>query len=399
MKNGSFALFLLTIILYGEQANAFKNPINKPISREFTEVDPDVTGEYITRHAGGIYPYKPSLDTTILTLTEADADSIKTIINRSGFCGSFLLVQGNRTLVSVSKGLAHERDKVPNMSDTRFNIGSIGKSLTAILIMQLVEQGKLSLNHPVNSYLPELWKIANGGKITIRHCLNQTSGLGDFFEHPKYNESTTHTIDQHMELVKDMKLVSDTPELKLQYSNSGFIVLGKILEVIHKKPYQDIVKDLLLKPAGINYADKKPVSTGYVINDGQKVIGEGNDPSHWTSAGGIFMTTGELNQLMTALLQEKYLTRQSIMQLWAKESRPEHEPPFVHYGLGWMVEDPGGFPLRGHNGGVKGFQASFRHIPSDGIGFYIFSNMDNGAEQVFMPVLFYLMGKKGIRMD
>lgn len=384
MKKGSFVLFLLILFM-----GTYSGLNAVPIVPHLPVMDPV-----------GFKPFTISTgDTTRIHLTPSDADSITLMINRSDFSGSFLLVQDGKTILSLSRGMASESEQRPNSLQTRFNIGSIGKSLTAILIMQLVERSKLALDRPVNSYLPDRWKIANGGKITIRHCLNQTSGLGDFFDHPKYNDSTTHTIDQHMELVKDMKLVSDTPGLKLHYSNSGFIVLGKVLEVMHKKPYQDIVKDQLLKPAGINYADKKPVSTGYVLKDGLKITGEGNDPSHWTSAGGIFLNTAELNLLMTLLLQEQYISDASISQLWARESRPEHEPPFVHYGLGWMVEDPGGFPLRGHNGGVRGFQASFRHVPSDDLSFYIFSNMDNGAEQLFMQVLFYLMGRKGIKME
>ncbi|MBC6491899.1 serine hydrolase domain-containing protein [Flavihumibacter stibioxidans] len=383
MKKGSFAL-LLSILFLGTIPGLHAAPI-------VPHRAPHLPG----MHTEGFKPFIICTgDTTRIHLTPSDADSITLMINRSDFSGSFLLVQDGKTILSVSRGMASESEQRPNSPQTRFNIGSIGKSLTAILIMQLVERNKLALDRPVNSYLPDRWKIVNGGNITIRHCLNQTSGLGDFFDHPKYNDSTTHTIDQHMELVRDMKLVSDTPGLKLHYSNSGFIVLGKILELLHKKPYQEIVMEQLLNPAGIRYRSVVPYSTGYAIKEGKKIIGEGNNPSHWTSAGGIFLTTEELNLLITALLQEKYITRQSIAQTWAKESHPEHEPPFVHYGLGWMVEDPGGLPLRGHNGGMRGFQASFRHLPSDNLSFYIFSNMDNGAEQVFMQVLFYLMGKK-----
>ncbi|ULQ54912.1 beta-lactamase family protein [Flavihumibacter rivuli] len=377
-----FQLILLsTAVATGLQATsltALGNPNNHPNETIFTH-------------------HRPS-DTTRLLLGPADADSLKARIASTNFSGTFQLVQGNQTIMSFSKGWASEQAKQTNTAETRYNIGSIGKSLTAILIMQLVEQQAIQLDQPVNKYLSKSWQIGNGDKITIRHCLNQTSGLGDYFEHPKYNDSATRTIDQHMALVKDMKLVKDTPGIDLHYSNSGFIVLGKILEERYQKSYQEIVKTKLLQPAGIDYAAKVPYGTGYAQKDGVWVIGEGNDPSHWTSAGGIFLNTRELNQVLTALLKGKYISAASLQQLWGKESRPAHEPPFVHYGLGWMVEDPGGFPLRGHNGGVRGFQAAFRYVPSDDISFYIFSNRDGGAEEVFMMVLFYMMEKKGVKM-
>lgn len=332
-------------------------------------------------------------------LTSLDLGALTTKATEMKLSATMLVYQGNKNLLTWSGGLADAEKKIDNSDKIRYNLGSIGKSLTAVLIMQLVENKKIELDQPVRKYLP-IGTLKTGSEaITVRHLLNNTSGLGDFFESPDFKEETTLSIDDHMKLINAMKPISDTSGTSMSYSNSGFIVLGKLLELQYGKPYQQIVKEQLLKPVGVDYDRQAATATGYYEENKTLKVGEGNDPQRWTSAGGIFLTAKELHQVISGLMAGKYIKKESLERLWQKETRPEHEPPFVHYGLGWMLEDPNCIRLRGHNGGVKGFQAAFRYLPDDDVYVYFLSNRDAGIEAIFMETIFFLMEKKGCKME
>jgi len=338
-------------------------------------------------------------ETNKKVLTSTHLSALTTRAKEMNYSGTMLFYQGKEKLLAWSNGLADHDLKIDNSPDVRYNIGSIGKSLTAVLIMQLVEQKKLDLDKPVKQYLSKEIFSAGSAAITIRHLLNNTSGLGDFFESPDFSEEKTLSIDDHLKLINKMKPATDTPGISLQYSNSGFIVLGKILEQFYKKSYQQIVQEHLLKPAGIDYNQKLAKATGYFMDSTGLQKGEGNDAARWTSAGGLFLTANELHALVSGIVSGKYIEAESLKRLWEKESRPEQEPPFVHYGLGWMLEDPNCIKLRGHNGGVKGFQSAFRYLPDDDLYIYFSSNRDGGIEAMFMNTIFMLMEAKGCKME
>lgn len=332
-------------------------------------------------------------------LTSLDLGVLTTKATELKLSGTMLVYQGNENLLTWSGGLANLEKKIENADKIRYNLGSIGKSFTAVLIMQLVENKKIELDQPVRKYLPVGTLKTGSESITIRHLLNNTSGLCDFFESPDFKEETTLSIDDHMKLINAMKTISDTPGISMSYSNSGFIVLGKLLELQYGKTYQQIVKEKLLKPVGVNYDLQTTTATGYYEENKTLKVGEGNDPQRWTSAGGIFLTAKELHQVISGLMTGKYIKKESLERLWQKETRPEHEPPFVNYGLGWMLEDPNCIRLRGHNGGVKGSQAAFRYLPDDDVYVYFLSNRDAGIEAIFMETIFFLMEKKGCKME
>ena len=327
------------------------------------------------------------------TFSKADLDSIVVQAKRSDFSGCIYILKGAQELLHFNNGSINDEHVLPTVN-TRFNIGSNGKTMTAVLIMQLVAQNKLQLDIPVSTYLRVQDSFPNMDKITIKQLLTMTSGLGDFFDSPDYNEEHTLSIDDHLRLVQKMKLVDDIPGKKFSYSNSGFIILGKILELQYGKPYQKIVEERILKPAHINLHSGSENATGYKFENNKWTKGEANDPKRWTSAGGIFLSARELNQYLTSVLQNKYLPEQVRDLMWTGFSHPDDDPPFEQYGLGWMVENPFGINLIGHNGGVRGFQAAFRYLPQENIFIYVLSNHDDGANQIFMNMIMMLVQKK-----
>ncbi len=311
------------------------------------------------------------------------------------FTGAMAIFQGNQLVFNYSSGEANAETSLANGLDVRFNVGSIGKSLTSILVFRQVETGNIDLDQTVDQYLPESERVPNDSLITVRHLLTNTSGLGDFFESPEYVEGKRYDVSSLFSLVQKMPWIKDRPGTGLDYSNSGFIVLGRILEHIHGKPYQSIVQEELLNPLNINYSKPSPLASGWKLENETWTLGEGNDPESWSSAGGIFLSIEELHRLISFLVKDGYLKQGTKELMWTPQVQPAHEPPFVHYAFGWMVEKPQDLHFIGHNGGVRGFQAAFRYLPQSDTYIYTFSNRENGAEELFMKALMQLIEKAG----
>lgn len=331
----------------------------------------------------------------VLTLSKADANKLVQAFDTSGFSGSILMVQGHKTILEYNRGYADFALQKPNTGHTRYNAGSAGKCLTAILIMQLAEQEKIALDQPFGKYLPAT-RIPQANRVTIRQLLNMTAGLGDFFDHPGYDESRGYMNADIYRLIDNAQTTIDT-SAGIHYSNTAYIILGEILETAYKKTYQQIVAEQIFKPAHIKPAGKSN-AIGYLNDTAYTIAATDNLPQYWSAAGGIYLSVHELHRIVQAFVKGKYVSQKSIAQLWHKEVHPERDPPFVHYGLGWMMEEPGGVKLRGHNGGVQGFQSAFRYLPDDEVYIYILANKGEGAESSFMQILVYILGKKGVSL-
>ncbi len=324
---------------------------------------------------------------------QTDLHEFKETADRIDFQGTMVIFQGNEMIFEKSRGLSQFEKGAENSSKIRFNIGSNGKCLTSILIFKEVEAGNIDLDLPISTYLNPGQFIPNQDLITVRQLLSHTSGLGDFFESPEYREEEKYNVSKLFELVQAMDPVGTPPLKFLHYSNSGFIVLGKILENLHQKSYAEILESELLDPLGIELYGSAIYAQGWKTENGAWVPGLGNDPESWSSAGGIFLSVEELHRVIFALAQGNILKKESLEKMWAVQSRPEHDPPFVGYALGWMVEKPKDLHFIGHNGGIPGFQSGFRYIPDSDTYLYTFSNRDNGAEELFMSALMRLIQK------
>lgn len=317
-------------------------------------------------------------------------DSIQAHARAQDFSGSVLVMKGNEELFHFDQGLATLPSGAPLSKTTRYNIGSAGKTFTGILIMQLVANGTLALDSPVSRYLTQPYQFTNSSNITVRQLLSHTSGLGDFFDSPNYDEQKTRSTDDHFRLVQNMKAPA-APGKEFLYSNSGFIVLGKVLELVYHQDYQQLVRQRILWPAGVRPGAPGSYATGYRKEKDQWIEGEGNDRLHWTAAGGIALSPVQLHRIMHRVVEHRYLSARYTDTMWAPTSHPDDDPPFVHYALGWMVEQPRGLSLVGHNGGVRGFQMAFRYLPQYNWYIYVFSNRENGAAPLFMDIIMTLI--------
>ncbi|MFB5285175.1 serine hydrolase domain-containing protein [Peribacillus sp. Hz7] len=164
--------------------------------------------------------------------------------------GSVLVFHRGKVILDQSYGLADKENKLPFKNDTLFPIGSITKSMTAVAILQLEEQGKLSISDLLSDYMPEL---PNADKITLHQLLNHSSGLTDFLEVDEIKGDYTKAYSEK-EIINSFKnrTLTSNPGEKYAYISSGYYLLGKIIEQVSDEAYSTYLQNHIFKPAGMN---------------------------------------------------------------------------------------------------------------------------------------------------
>ena len=173
------------------------------------------------------------------------------------FSGTIQVARGNAVLFRRAEGLANKSYHIPNRLDTRFNLGSMNKMFTAIVVGRLADEGALSFDDPVSRYLGEEWLAPEfAEKITIDHLLTHTSGLGSYFNETfmKSSRDLYRRVDDYRPLVRDEK-PSFEPGSRWAYSNSGFLLLGAVIEKATGRDYFDVVREVIYEPAGMADTD------------------------------------------------------------------------------------------------------------------------------------------------
>ena len=232
------------------------------------------------------------------------------------FSGVVLLAKGEKPIFRKAYGLASKEYNIPNRVDTRFNLGSINKFITRIAIEQLEGKGELRFEDPIKKHLPDYPNKEAVDKVTIRHLLDMTSGIGDFFgeRYQSTPKDRIRTLTDYLLLFGDEPLLFE-PGTNRQYSNGGYIVLGLIIEKVSGQTYFDYVRDHIYKIAGMGNtahleADvpAENVASGYTNNwDENDHPGEPRRnniytrPARGSSAGGGYSTVDDLLKLVVSL--------------------------------------------------------------------------------------------------
>ncbi|MDI6766963.1 MAG: serine hydrolase domain-containing protein [Bacteroidota bacterium] len=232
------------------------------------------------------------------------------------FSGTVLIAKNGKAIFKRAFGMAIKEFKFKNTPDTKFNLGSINKIFTQIAIGQLYEDGKLSFSDPIIKYLPDYPNKTAAEKVTIRHMLDMSSGVGDFF-----GEKFDNTPKDKFRTISDFlpMFASDSlrfePGSQKQYSNGGFIVLGAIIEKASGQSYYDYVKEHIFKPAGMSNTDSYeadiPVSNlaeGYTREETDKPWRKNiyTRPARGSSAGGGYSTAEDLLKFTIALEKKTF---------------------------------------------------------------------------------------------
>ncbi|HWA35972.1 MAG TPA: serine hydrolase domain-containing protein [Cyclobacteriaceae bacterium] len=308
-------------------------------------------------------------------------------ITENDFSGIVTVTKNGAKLYEKIAGYADEQTRVPITEKTRFSLGSIGKFFTGILIMNLIEEEKVNVDDPVNKYLPE-WHIPNGDKIKVSHLLTHTSGLGGYMGTPEHNalRGGKANIDDLMKIIVSRPLQFDEPGSKHAYSNSGFIVLGKIIEKIESKSYYEVLQDRILIPLqmdkstfDIDLANANEFAKGYAKDRSGNVTAM-KDIIPPSADGGLFTTVGDMLKFDRGVFENKIISKKMLSEMETGRSSS--------YGYATMITRLSNGVGYGHNGGMPGYEAEYRHffIGKDQYTVIILTNHDRKATQM-MAVL------------
>ena len=323
----------------------------------------------------------------------AGMDSFLDRLSAAGvFSGAILIGKDDSILLQRAIGPAHRDLDVPNVLETRFNIASVGKLFTAVAVAQLTERGLLSYGDPVSLYLGPDWIAADiASEIRIEHLLTHRSGLGDFLESDAMLRASAppRTLDDYKSIIR-----AEQPEFppgsRFRYSNSGFVLLGAVVERVVGQAFGEYCQEHVSDPAGIlgpvdPPRDTVPLpapafATGYTSHftaDGRS----------WTDntarmatvapspAGGQYASVGDLWRFATAL-QTGILVRDSTWQQLSEPARVEGGPPS---GYGFEISDYGQERVVGHGGSHDGIGAVLDLYLRSGYTVIVLSNSDRSA--------------------
>ena len=225
------------------------------------------------------------------------------------FSGVILIAKDGKPIFEQAYGYADREKKVLNRVDTKFNLGSINKSFTGRAIRQLVAAGKIQLEDTIGKFLPDYPNKEAASKVTVRHLLEMSGGVGDFFgeRYRATPKEKIRTLEDYLPLFADKPLEFE-PGAKRVYSNGGYIVLGLIVAKASGEDYYDYVRDHIFKPAGMNDtfsppkdADVPNRALGYMRDGSNWVSNYESLPGRGSSAGGGYSTVHDLLKYVIAL--------------------------------------------------------------------------------------------------
>lgn len=315
--------------------------------------------------------------------------SVERVAAETGFSGVVRVDRGGVPLLERAYGLAHRGYGVPNTVDTRFGIASGTKTLTALTVLSLVEEGRLGLGTTARSVLGGDLPLVDDG-VTVEHLLAHTSGIGDYFDEELVESLTDYVMPvpvHRLVTTSDYLQVLDghpqvfAPGERFAYNNSGFVVLALIAERVGGTPFAELLHERVCAPAGMRdtgfLRSDEPaerVATGYLAADGLRtnVL---HLPVRGTGDGGLFTTAADVASLWEALLAGRVLPPERLAEML----RPRSDVPSesMRYGLGvWLHPTGDAVILDGGDAGV-----AFRtvHDPGSGITRTVLSNTTNGA--------------------
>ncbi|MDI9258176.1 serine hydrolase domain-containing protein [Flavobacterium sedimenticola] len=293
--------------------------------------------------------------------------------------GVVLIAEKGKITYEKAFGLAQIELNVPMKTDMVFEIGSITKQFTAVALLQLVEQHKIQLNDPIIKYFPDFPNHCKD--ITIHHLLNHTSGLNNFTSEDSWSD--VWRLDLPLSKTIDLfinKPLAFQPGEKFSYCNSGYIILGALIEKISGESYanylqKNIFDPLEMKDTYFGSRSKliKNRAHGYQKNK-EYINAEYVTFSQTHAAGALMSTTHDLLKWYTALYNHKVITPKSLALATTNYKTNTGEP--TYYGYGWFINEINGLQTVEHGGGIFGFLTYAMYLPTEGILIIVLTNYD-----------------------
>lgn len=294
------------------------------------------------------------------------------------FNGSVLVAKKGTVLLDKGYGYRNAANKILNDEKTIYQLGSVTKQFTSAIILKLQEEKKLDVQDKLSKYFPAYPK---GDSITIEQLLTHTSGIYNYTNSADFmaNEITKPSNrEKIMALFKD-KPVDFSPGTGWNYSNSGYSLLGYIIEIAAKKPYEEMVRKYIFTPlqmthSGFDFTHLKSneKATGYFKLDNTIASAAPMvDSSISFSAGAIYSTTSDLYRWHKALEANVILSK--------AQQEKAYTPVRNNYGYGWTIDSVDGKRRVGHGGGIHGFITNIARVPEDDVCIVLLSNASNEA--------------------
>jgi CubicO group peptidase (beta-lactamase class C family) len=305
------------------------------------------------------------------------------------FMGSVLVAKGDRLLINRGYGFANLEWNTSNTPDTRFRIASITKQFTAACILILQERGKLKVEALLKTYLPDIPQAWND--VTIFNLLTHTSGIPDFIHLADFRNFLTlpQRPEQLIAKVRDQPL-QFAPGSDRAYSNTGYVILGLVIEKVSGKSYAEFVKENLLEPAGMRnsgYDTHAAVihhrASGYTYGPDGFENAAYLDMSIPFAAGGLYSTTEDLLRWERALFGGKILSNASLEQMTT---------PFKqNYGFGLVIQGLDGDKIIQHSGSLDGFNTYLIYGQRNNLVVVVLSNVGGPATDQLAQDLFKIV--------
>ena len=313
-------------------------------------------------------------------------DELVTLYHNYGqFNGAALVAENGKVIYKKGVGLANMEWNTPNEPDTKFRLGSITKQFTATLILQLVEEGKIKLDGKVSDYLPD-YRQDTGAKITIHHLLSHTSGVPNYTAAPGFFENVSRNpfkVDDFIKKYASGDLEFE-PGAKFNYSNSGYFLLGAIIEKVTGKPYEQVLKEKITEPLGMK-------NTGYdhygtVLN--KRAAGYIKTPGGYQNAPYLDMTIPYAAGSLYSTVEDLYLWDQALYGdkvISAASKELMFKPNLENYGYGFAIKKttlgPSKIvvPVIEHNGGINGFNTTIVRLVGDKRLVVLLDNTSQGS--------------------
>lgn len=303
-------------------------------------------------------------------------DSLLTYLNENNkFMGSLTIREGENVVFNKAYGFADVEKGIKADRLTKYKVGSITKTFTAVMIMQLIEEKKLTLQTKLNRFYP---KIPNAEKISIYDLLHHRTGIVDYINGDSITGQNIYRFHSKEEMIKKITAYQPLfePGTKHQYSNSNYNLLGYIIETLTKKSYAENIQNRIVKKANlvntyfpegkINSANNESYS--YMFNGTTWGKIEEWDNSIAYSSGAIISTPADLTRFMHALFEGKLVKPVSLEQM--KEIKEGYGKALVQFPFGERR-------FYGHTGGIESFRAVVGYYPTEKLGVSLIVNGDN----------------------
>lgn len=294
-----------------------------------------------------------------------------------------IVVKDGKTVFRKAYGMADLAAKRPLTPDTALRIGSITKQFTSTAILMLADEGKLALNDPITKFLPDY--PTHGRTITIEHLLTHTSGIPSYTSKPSYMQDMARdmTVSQLIDSFKDDPLDFE-PGTRYSYDNSGYVLLGAIIEKVSGMPYADFLQQRIFSPLGMTHTAYEghergifPHAVAYSPGADGFQVSPSLSMTQPYAAGALVSSVNDLARWDAAVASGKLLKAASWQRAFTSYVLANGRN--TGYGYGWEIMKLRGVPAIGHGGAITGFRSYALRVPSAKVYVAVLDNADGAV--------------------